>query len=206
MVSTIVLPSPPFCRLLSSSLGRSSTKPSDAKPSSSPATQLQLSSNLCHTLHRPVAATTAASPKSNHSLPSKAYHSLLSPTGSMKASNRPTTWTSSIGMLKRLQTVALYTSLLSGPIPEEVGNCSKLQNLYLYQNSVTSPIPKRIGELTSTVVSNTFCDSSKSKKCLLLRCCRFRSRRLPSLSAANQKLDISDIHARTEYAFSVHRG
>ncbi|KAM1110950.1 hypothetical protein ACFX13_010356 [Malus domestica] len=62
MVSTIVLPSPPFRRLLSSSLGRSSTKPSDALPSSSPATQLQLSSNLCHTLHRPVAVTTAATP------------------------------------------------------------------------------------------------------------------------------------------------
>ncbi|KAM1157999.1 hypothetical protein ACFX1X_028856 [Malus domestica] len=50
-------------------------------------------------------------------------------------------------MLKRLQTVALYTSLLSGPIPEEIGNCSELQNLYLYQNSITGPIPKRIGEL-----------------------------------------------------------
>ncbi|KAM1104878.1 hypothetical protein ACFX13_013482 [Malus domestica] len=59
MVSTIVLPSLPFRRLLSSSLGRSSTKPSDEMLSSSPATQLQLSSNLCHTLHRPVAATPA---------------------------------------------------------------------------------------------------------------------------------------------------
>ncbi|CAB4312192.1 unnamed protein product [Prunus armeniaca] len=55
---------------------------------------------------------------------------------------------SSIGMLKRIQTIVLYTSLLSGPIPEEIGNCSELQNLYLYQNSITGSIPRRIGELS----------------------------------------------------------
>ncbi|BBH04428.1 Leucine-rich receptor-like protein kinase family protein [Prunus dulcis] len=55
---------------------------------------------------------------------------------------------SSIGMLKRIQTIVLYTSLLSGPIPEEIGNCSELQNLYLYQNSITGPIPRRIGKLS----------------------------------------------------------
>ncbi|KAK4484742.1 hypothetical protein RD792_007335 [Penstemon davidsonii] len=54
---------------------------------------------------------------------------------------------SSIGKLKRLQTVAIYTSLLSGPIPEEIGNCTELQNLYLYQNSITGSIPRQIGEL-----------------------------------------------------------
>ncbi|KAL3821153.1 hypothetical protein ACJIZ3_007058 [Penstemon smallii] len=54
---------------------------------------------------------------------------------------------SSIGKLKRLQTVAIYTSLLSGPIPEEIGNCIELQNLYLYQNSITGSIPRQIGEL-----------------------------------------------------------
>ncbi|KAM1364768.1 hypothetical protein ACFX13_043883 [Malus domestica] len=69
------------------------------------------------------------------------------PPAQVPASNRPTTWTSSIGMLKRLQTVALYTSLLSGSIPEKIGNYSELQNQYLYQYSITSPIPKRIGEL-----------------------------------------------------------
>ncbi|XP_057983054.1 leucine-rich repeat receptor-like serine/threonine-protein kinase RGI4 [Malania oleifera] len=54
---------------------------------------------------------------------------------------------SSIGMLQRIQTIAIYTSLLSGPIPEEIGNCSELQNLYLYQNSISGSIPRRIGEL-----------------------------------------------------------
>ncbi|KAL8131812.1 leucine-rich repeat receptor-like serine/threonine-protein kinase RGI4 [Apium graveolens] len=53
----------------------------------------------------------------------------------------------SIGNLKKLQTLAIYTSLLSGPIPEEIGNCSELQNLYLYENSISGPIPRRIGEL-----------------------------------------------------------
>ncbi|KAI3673897.1 hypothetical protein L6452_40027 [Arctium lappa] len=52
-----------------------------------------------------------------------------------------------IGKLKRVQTIAIYTSLLSGPIPEEIGNCSELRNLYLYQNSITGSIPTQIGEL-----------------------------------------------------------
>ncbi|OVA19732.1 Protein kinase domain [Macleaya cordata] len=54
---------------------------------------------------------------------------------------------SSIGSLKKIQTIAIYTSLLSGPIPEEIGNCTELQNLYLYENSISGSIPKRLGEL-----------------------------------------------------------
>ncbi|CAN4102580.1 unnamed protein product [Withania somnifera] len=53
----------------------------------------------------------------------------------------------SIGNLKRIQTIAIYTALLSGLIPEEIGNCSELQNLYLYQNSISGSIPRSIGEL-----------------------------------------------------------
>ncbi|KAF3638549.1 putative LRR receptor-like serine/threonine-protein kinase [Capsicum annuum] len=53
----------------------------------------------------------------------------------------------SIGNLKKIQTIAIYTALLSGPIPEEIGNCSELQNLYLYQNSISGSIPRSIGEL-----------------------------------------------------------
>ncbi|KAL3851101.1 hypothetical protein ACJIZ3_012983 [Penstemon smallii] len=54
---------------------------------------------------------------------------------------------STIGKLKRLQTIAIYTSLLSGPIPDEIRNCSELQNLYLYQNSITGSLPRGLGEL-----------------------------------------------------------
>ncbi|CAL5402607.1 unnamed protein product [Camellia sinensis] len=54
---------------------------------------------------------------------------------------------SSLGTLQRIQTIAIYTAMLSGPIPEEIGNCTELQNLYLYQNSISGPIPRRIGEL-----------------------------------------------------------
>ncbi|KAL2523803.1 Leucine-rich receptor-like protein kinase family protein [Abeliophyllum distichum] len=50
-------------------------------------------------------------------------------------------------MLKRLQTLAIYTSLLSGPIPVEIGNCSELQNIYLYQNSISGSIPAQVGKL-----------------------------------------------------------
>ncbi|CAO2839880.1 unnamed protein product [Amaranthus hypochondriacus] len=53
----------------------------------------------------------------------------------------------SIGKLKKVQTIAIYTSLLSGPIPEEIGDCTELQSLYLYQNSISGSIPKRLGEL-----------------------------------------------------------
>ncbi|XP_050147503.1 LRR receptor-like serine/threonine-protein kinase GSO2 [Malus sylvestris] len=89
------------------------------------------------------------------------------PPAQVPASNRPTTWTSSIGMLKRLQTVALYTSLLSGSIPEEIGNYSELQN-YLVgsipselgscrevtvmdfsENLLAGQIPKSFGELSN---------------------------------------------------------
>ncbi|KAM1207421.1 hypothetical protein ACFX13_008108 [Malus domestica] len=77
MVSTIVLPSPLFHRLLSPSLGRSSTKPSDEMLSSSPATQLQLSSNLYHKLHRPVAATPAPTRLTSSSPNSTSHQTLL---------------------------------------------------------------------------------------------------------------------------------
>ncbi|KAF8113956.1 hypothetical protein N665_0043s0029 [Sinapis alba] len=53
----------------------------------------------------------------------------------------------SIGNLKRVQTIAIYTSLLSGPIPDEIGECTELQNLYLYQNSFSGSIPTTIGGL-----------------------------------------------------------
>ncbi|KAF9590755.1 hypothetical protein IFM89_038068 [Coptis chinensis] len=53
----------------------------------------------------------------------------------------------SIVSLRKIQTIAIYTSLLSGPIPEEIGNCSELQNLYLYQNSISGSIPRTIGAL-----------------------------------------------------------
>ncbi|EFH40686.1 predicted protein [Arabidopsis lyrata subsp. lyrata] len=53
----------------------------------------------------------------------------------------------SIGNLKKVQTIALYTSLLSGPIPDEIGNCTELQNLYLYQNSISGSIPSSLGRL-----------------------------------------------------------
>ncbi|KFK27174.1 hypothetical protein AALP_AA8G345100 [Arabis alpina] len=52
-----------------------------------------------------------------------------------------------IGNLKRVQTIALYTSLLSGPIPDEIGNCTELTNLYLYQNSISGSIPTTLGNL-----------------------------------------------------------
>ncbi|CAN4088092.1 unnamed protein product [Withania somnifera] len=54
---------------------------------------------------------------------------------------------SSLGQLKRLETLAVYTSLLSGQIPPELGDCSELKNIYLYENSLTGSIPARLGNL-----------------------------------------------------------
>ncbi|KAM0941647.1 putative protein kinase RLK-Pelle-LRR-XI-1 family [Dioscorea sansibarensis] len=58
--------------------------------------------------------------------------------------NLPTT----LGLLKKIKTIAIYTALLSGPIPKEIGNCTELTNLYLYQNSLTGSIPAELGQLT----------------------------------------------------------
>ncbi|OWM65428.1 LRR receptor-like serine/threonine-protein kinase [Punica granatum] len=53
----------------------------------------------------------------------------------------------SLGQLKKLETLAIYTALLSGQIPLELGDCTSLQNIYLYENSLTGSIPSRLGNL-----------------------------------------------------------
>ncbi|THG14043.1 hypothetical protein TEA_007118 [Camellia sinensis var. sinensis] len=53
----------------------------------------------------------------------------------------------SLGLLKNLQTIAIYTALLSGQIPPELGDCTALQNIYLYENSLTGSIPSSLGKL-----------------------------------------------------------
>ncbi|GJN33680.1 hypothetical protein PR202_gb22301 [Eleusine coracana subsp. coracana] len=52
-----------------------------------------------------------------------------------------------IGQLKKVETIAIYTTLLSGRIPESIGNCTALTSLYLYQNSLSGPIPASLGNL-----------------------------------------------------------
>ncbi|URD74910.1 Leucine rich repeat N-terminal domain [Musa troglodytarum] len=53
----------------------------------------------------------------------------------------------SMGGLRNLQTLAIYTALLSGPIPPELGQCAELQNMYLYENSLSGSIPPQLGQL-----------------------------------------------------------
>lgn len=53
----------------------------------------------------------------------------------------------SFGSLRKLQTLALYSSLLSGSIPPELSNCSELVYLYLYGNSLSGSLPKELGRL-----------------------------------------------------------
>lgn len=53
----------------------------------------------------------------------------------------------SLGRLKKLQTLAIYTALLSGQIPHELGDCTELQNIYLYENSLSGSIPSSLGRL-----------------------------------------------------------
>ncbi|KAK4804855.1 hypothetical protein SAY86_004672 [Trapa natans] len=55
----------------------------------------------------------------------------------------------SLGRLKKLETLAIYTALLSGQIPPELGDCSSLQSIYLYENSLTGSIPSRLGNLVN---------------------------------------------------------
>ncbi|CAM8890458.1 unnamed protein product [Rhodiola kirilowii] len=54
---------------------------------------------------------------------------------------------SSIGKLIKLQSLSIYTSMMSGEIPPEIGNCSALQNIYLYENALTGSIPVELGRL-----------------------------------------------------------
>ncbi|KAG5514702.1 hypothetical protein RHGRI_035929 [Rhododendron griersonianum] len=53
----------------------------------------------------------------------------------------------SLGNLKQLQTLSVYTTLLSGEIPPEIGNCSELVDLYLYENNLSGSIPIQLGNL-----------------------------------------------------------
>ncbi|WOG83185.1 hypothetical protein DCAR_0102359 [Daucus carota subsp. sativus] len=53
----------------------------------------------------------------------------------------------SYGNLKKLQTLSIYTTMLSGEIPAELGNCTELVNLYLYENSLSGSIPVELGNL-----------------------------------------------------------
>eukprot|EP00253_Pinus_taeda_P023653 PITA_23653 len=53
----------------------------------------------------------------------------------------------SFGSLRKLQSLALYTTLLSGSIPPELSNCSELVYLYIYGNSLSGSLPKELGRL-----------------------------------------------------------
>ncbi|GAB4845764.1 hypothetical protein Ancab_039173 [Ancistrocladus abbreviatus] len=54
---------------------------------------------------------------------------------------------STVGHLKKLETLAIYTALLSGQIPPELGDCTNLHNIYLYENSLNGAIPRQLGKL-----------------------------------------------------------
>ncbi|MED6135013.1 hypothetical protein PIB30_042336 [Stylosanthes scabra] len=54
---------------------------------------------------------------------------------------------SSLGKLTLLQTISIYSTMLSGEIPAEIGNCSELVNLFLYENDLSGSIPRELGKL-----------------------------------------------------------
>ncbi|BAD68249.1 putative receptor-like protein kinase INRPK1 [Oryza sativa Japonica Group] len=54
-----------------------------------------------------------------------------------------------LGQLKNLNTLAIYTALLSGPIPPELGRCTSLENIYLYENALSGSIPAQLGGLAN---------------------------------------------------------
>uniref|UniRef100_A0A803Q411 non-specific serine/threonine protein kinase n=1 Tax=Cannabis sativa TaxID=3483 RepID=A0A803Q411_CANSA len=74
----------------------------------------------------------------------------------------------SLGRLKKLQTLSIYTTMISGEIPPEIGNCSELNNLVgaipeeigncisltnidLSLNSISGTIPLSLGKLSELV-------------------------------------------------------
>ncbi|KAG2404896.1 Receptor-like protein [Vigna angularis] len=46
-----------------------------------------------------------------------------------------------------LQTLSIYSTMLSGEIPPEIGNCSELVNLFFYENDLSGSLPREIGML-----------------------------------------------------------
>ncbi|KAJ7529406.1 hypothetical protein O6H91_15G048300 [Diphasiastrum complanatum] len=55
---------------------------------------------------------------------------------------------STLGALKNLQYLELYSNNISGPIPPELGNLTSLVSLDLYQNSLSQGIPDTLGQLS----------------------------------------------------------
>ncbi|XP_030460795.1 LRR receptor-like serine/threonine-protein kinase RGI1 [Syzygium oleosum] len=53
----------------------------------------------------------------------------------------------SLGKLKKLQTLSIYTTMISGEIPPDIGNCPELVDLFLYENSLSGSIPPELGKL-----------------------------------------------------------
>ncbi|KAJ7961464.1 Receptor-like protein kinase [Quillaja saponaria] len=53
----------------------------------------------------------------------------------------------SLGKLRLLQTLSVYTTMLSGEIPPDIGNCSELVYLYLYENDLSGSLPQELGKL-----------------------------------------------------------
>nr|AMM42803.1 LRR-RLK [Vernicia fordii] len=53
----------------------------------------------------------------------------------------------SLGELKYLKTLSVYTANITGDIPAEIGNCSALEELFLYGNQLSGKIPEELALL-----------------------------------------------------------
>ncbi|CAI9115672.1 OLC1v1016645C6 [Oldenlandia corymbosa var. corymbosa] len=53
----------------------------------------------------------------------------------------------SIGELKNLRTLSVYTANLTGEIPQGISNCTALENLFIYENQISGEIPVGLGFL-----------------------------------------------------------
>ncbi|KAF8668489.1 hypothetical protein HU200_052307 [Digitaria exilis] len=52
----------------------------------------------------------------------------------------------SLGKLKSLDTITMYTPLLSAPIPSELHECSSLA--HVYENALSGSIPSQLSKLS----------------------------------------------------------
>jgi hypothetical protein len=61
---------------------------------------------------------------------------------------------STLGLLRKVQQLALYENRLTGVIPNQLARCTDMASLFLYSNALTGQIPPALGLLAKLSLLN----------------------------------------------------